>query len=40
VPNDFTGTIHWVEIDLGDAAADAGHRIDPEELVRVAMARQ
>jgi arylsulfatase len=40
VPNDFTGTIHWVEIDLGDAAADADHRIDPEELVRVAMARQ
>jgi arylsulfatase A-like enzyme len=40
VPNTFTGEVNWVEIDVGAAAADADHRIDPEELVRVAMARQ
>jgi arylsulfatase len=40
VPNAFTGEINWVEIDVGMAAADADHQIDPDELVRVAMARQ
>jgi arylsulfatase len=40
VPNLFTGEINWVEIDVGAAAADADHQIDPEELLRVAMARQ
>ena len=40
VPNDFTGEVNWVEIDVGDAAADADHRLDPDELLRVAMARQ
>jgi arylsulfatase A-like enzyme len=40
VPNAFTGEINWVEIDVGAAAQDADHRIDPEELLRVAMARQ
>jgi arylsulfatase len=40
VPNAFTGGINWVEIDVGAAAADADHRIDPGELLRVAMARQ
>jgi hypothetical protein len=40
VPNTFTGEVNWVEIDVGAAAADADHRIDPEELVRIAMARQ
>ena len=30
----------WVELDVGDAAADADHRLDPDELLRVAMARQ
>jgi arylsulfatase len=39
-PNAFTGTIGWVEIDVGAAAADADHRIDADELLRVAMARQ
>jgi arylsulfatase A-like enzyme len=34
----FTGKIHWVRIDLGDD--DHGHLVDPEEVVRVAMARQ
>ena len=40
VPNDFTGEINWVEIDVGDAAQDADHQLDPDELLRVAMARQ
>jgi hypothetical protein len=40
VPNDFTGEVNWVEIAVGTAAEDADHRIDPDELIRVAMARQ
>jgi arylsulfatase A-like enzyme len=40
VPNRFTGEVNWVEIDVGAAAADADHQIDPDELFRVAMARQ
>jgi arylsulfatase A-like enzyme len=40
VPNAFTGEVNWVEIDVGTAAADADHVIDPDELLRVAMARQ
>jgi arylsulfatase A-like enzyme len=39
-PNTFTGEVNWVEIDVGKAAEDADHLIDPDELVRVAMARQ
>jgi arylsulfatase A-like enzyme len=34
----FTGRIHWVQIDLGDD--DHDHMIDPDERLRVAMARQ
>ncbi|MEK8228681.1 hypothetical protein NKG05_25795 [Oerskovia sp. M15] len=34
----FTGKIHWVQIDLGDD--DNDHFIDPEERLRIAMARQ
>ena len=34
----FTGKIHWVQIDLG--TDDHDHFIDPEERLRVAMARQ
>jgi arylsulfatase A-like enzyme len=40
VPNAFTGEVNWVEIDVGKAAEDADHQIDPDEMVRVAMARQ
>jgi arylsulfatase A-like enzyme len=40
VPNDFTGEVKWVEIDVGTAADDADHRLDDEEVFRVAMARQ
>jgi arylsulfatase A-like enzyme len=39
-PNRFTGEISWVEIDVGEAAEDADHRLEPDELLRVAMARQ
>jgi arylsulfatase len=40
VPNAFTGEVNWVEIDVGASAEDADHKIDPDELLRVAMARQ
>ena len=36
----FSGTVNWVQIDLGDDAEDADHLITPEERFRVAMARQ
>ena len=36
----FTGTVDWVQIDLGEDAEDADHLITPEERLRVAMARQ
>ncbi|PWC04301.1 arylsulfatase [Agromyces badenianii] len=34
----FTGTINWVQIDTGDD--DHDHLIDPEERMRITMARQ
>ena len=34
----FTGKIHWVQIDIG--SDDNNHFIDPEERLRIAMARQ
>jgi hypothetical protein len=34
----FTGKINWVQIDLG--TDDNEHFIDPEERLRIAMARQ
>jgi arylsulfatase A-like enzyme len=40
VPNAFTGEVNWVEIDVGEAAENEDHKLDPDELVRVAMARQ
>jgi hypothetical protein len=39
-PNTFTGDVDWVEIDVGAAAANADHRVDEDELLRVAMTRQ
>jgi arylsulfatase A-like enzyme len=36
----FTGTVHWVQIDLGHDAEDADHLITAEERLRIAMARQ
>jgi arylsulfatase A-like enzyme len=40
VPNHFTGTVDWVEIDVGEAAEDLDHQLEADERVRVAMARQ
>ena len=37
---EFTGTVHWVQLDIDEAAEDLDHLITPEELLRVAMARQ
>ena len=34
----FTGKLHWVQLDTGDD--DHDHYLDPEERLRVAMARQ
>jgi arylsulfatase len=34
----FTGKIHWVQVDLG--SDDHDHFIDPDERLRIAMARQ
>jgi arylsulfatase A-like enzyme len=36
----FSGRVHWVQIDLDEAAEDLDHLISPEERFRVAMARQ
>jgi arylsulfatase A-like enzyme len=38
--NAFTGRVRWVQIDLDEAAEDVDHLISPDELLRVAMARQ
>ncbi len=38
--NGFTGRVRWVQIDLDEAAEDLDHLISPEELLRIAMARQ
>ena len=34
----FTGRIHWVQLDVG--TDDHDHFIDPDERLRIAMARQ
>ena len=36
----FTGRVRWVQIHIDEAAEDLDHLISPEELLRVAMARQ
>jgi hypothetical protein len=38
--NEFTGEVNWVQIDLGDDAADADHFLTAEERLKIAMARQ
>jgi arylsulfatase A-like enzyme len=38
--NGFTGRVRWVQIDIDEAAEDVDHLISPDELLRVAMARQ
>jgi hypothetical protein len=39
-PQSARSWIHWVQIDLDEAAEDIDHLISPEERLRVAMARQ
>lgn len=36
----FTGTIGWVQIDLGDDALDQDHLITPEDRLRIVLGRQ
>jgi arylsulfatase len=38
--NTFTGTVHWVQIDIDDKAEDVDHLISPHERWQIAMARQ
>jgi arylsulfatase len=38
--NKFSGEVNWVEIDLGKDAVNLDHLIDPEDRLRLAMARQ
>ena len=38
--NEFTGRIHWVQIDIDENAEDLDHLITAEERFRIAMARQ
>ena len=38
--SEFTGRVHWVQIDIDQNAEDFDHLITPEERLRVAMARQ
>jgi arylsulfatase len=40
IGNEFTGKIHWVQIDIDEKAEDLDHLITPEERWRIAMARQ
>ena len=39
-PKKFNGEVHWVEIDVDEAAADADHLISPEERLRLVVALQ
>ncbi|HEY8178544.1 MAG TPA: arylsulfatase, partial [Candidatus Limnocylindria bacterium] len=36
----FSGRVHWVQLDVDEAAEDLDHLISPEERLRIAMARQ
>ena len=38
--NEFSGAVNWVQIDLGEDAADADHFLTAEERLKIAMARQ
>jgi arylsulfatase A-like enzyme len=38
--NHFTGTVNWVQLDIGDDAADVDHFISPEDRYRVMLGRQ
>jgi arylsulfatase A-like enzyme len=36
----FNGTVNWVELDIGDEARSAAHRLEPEQRLRIAVALQ
>jgi arylsulfatase len=36
----FTGRLRWIQIDIADATEDVDHLIEPDERLRIAMARQ
>jgi arylsulfatase len=36
----FTGEIKWIQVDIGEDAADADHMVTAEERIRIAMAKQ
>ena len=38
--NEYTGEVNWVQIDLGDDAAEADHFLTANERLKIAMARQ
>jgi arylsulfatase len=38
--NAFNGEVKGVQLAIAEAAEDADHRIDPEDAIRIAMARQ
>jgi arylsulfatase A-like enzyme len=38
--SEFSGEVHWVQIDIAEAAEDVDHMIGPDERLRIAMARQ
>jgi arylsulfatase len=38
--NDFTGRVHWVQIDVDAAAEDLDHLVHAEERFQLAMAKQ
>jgi arylsulfatase A-like enzyme len=38
--NAFSGDVSWVQIDIGDDAADADHYVTADERLKIAMARQ
>jgi arylsulfatase len=38
--NEFSGTVHWVQIDIDAAAKDIDHTLGAEERYHLAVARQ
>jgi arylsulfatase len=38
--NEFTGVVKGVQLAIADVAESAGHKVDPEQAIRIALARQ
>ena len=38
--NEYIGEVNWVQIDLGDDAAEVDHFLTANERLKIAMARQ